>query len=168
MPLSCVWGLLEGRVMPLSIWAHSGAEIGAQPRPGLGSELSASQECYTEARKASGARRRALWTSTSWGWRTWVGSHLQPPDCDLSRATPRCSPDLTQSLPNSAGRPFPGPTPRRPPDATGPTQTEAIPPWLGSQGLQQDLQGEQRAKVTCWATCSTTRLPSLLTQFVQT
>lgn len=133
--------------MPLSIWAHSGTEIGAQPRLGLGSELSASQECYTEVRKAPGARRRALGTSTGWGWRTWVGSHLQPPDCDLSRATPRSSPDLTQSLPNSAGRPFPGLIPRRPPDATGPTQTEAIPPSLEpTQGFQQDLRGGAEGK----------------------
>lgn len=40
--------------------------------PGLGYEHLVSQECYNEARKAPGACQRALWTDTSWGWRTWV------------------------------------------------------------------------------------------------
>ena len=55
------------------------------------------------------------------------GSHLQPPDRDLSWAALRCSPDLTQSFPKAAGRPFPGSAPRRPPDATGPTQKRPLP-----------------------------------------
>lgn len=42
-----------------------------------------------------------------------------------------------------------------------PTQTEATLPWFHGQELQQDLGGEQRAKVTCWATCSSAlSLPS--------
>lgn len=47
--------------------------VGVQPRLGLGAELLASQGCYGKTRKAPGACPRALWTNTSWGWRTRVG-----------------------------------------------------------------------------------------------
>ena len=79
------------------------------------------------------------------------GSHLQPPDRDLSWAALRCSPDLTQSFPKAAGRPFPGSAPRRPPDATGPTQKRPLPlpaSHVGQPGAPAGSGGEQRAKVT--------------------
>ena len=96
------------------------------------------------------------------------GSHLQPPDRDLSWASLCCSPDLTQSFPKAAGHPFPGSAPRRPPDATGPTQKRPLPPTtLGNQGLQQGL-GESRGQRSPAESLAAPPacLPSLFTQFL--
>ena len=108
-------------------------------------ERKGAQDCW-------GHRRPRSEQTSAGGGGLGSGSHLQPPDRDLSWAALRCSPDLTQSFPKAAGRPFPGSAPRRPPDATGPTQKRPLPlppSHVGQPGAPAGSGGEERAKVTC-------------------
>lgn len=121
-----LWGLLQGRVMPLSIWAH---RKGGDWSPAMhGLVLALSILCPRSATVRPGRRlvhvRGPSGQTPAGGGGRGSGGHLQPPDRDLSWAAPCCSPDLTQSLPNAPGHLSPGSAPRR---STGLTQTEATP-----------------------------------------